>query len=196
MPPSLETPSARGIIAFDCFGQHCVVAYHFLSVRDRVAHNKGFCHLVTCPVTGGGGKHHGGAKCRSENLFVFTHLHLSFLCRLVRSNWFALWIIICKRCSIRLSPEKKKTTVKKQKCPDFSIGATQKDSHIEPKISIFPPNLRVRRTCTSTYKWVDALEVDAGMPQNQFEYNMDIRKKQVLRQLFSFLFVPGAAPAW
>ena len=87
-------------------------------------------------------------------------------------------------------------TVKKQKCPDFSIGATQKDSHGEPKISIFPPNLRVRRTCTSTYKWVDALEVDAGMPQNQFEYNMDIRKKQVLRQLFSFLFVPGAAPAW
>lgn len=55
-------------------------------------------------------------------------------------------------------------TVKKQKCPDFSIGATQKDSHGEPKISIFPPNLRVRRTCTSTYKWVDALEVDAGMP--------------------------------
>ena len=87
-------------------------------------------------------------------------------------------------------------TVKKKKCPDFSIGATQKDSHGEPKISIFPPNLRVRRTCTSTYKWVDALEVDAGMPQNQFEYNMDIRKKQVLRQLFSFLFVPGAAPAW
>ncbi|MCI8855908.1 MAG: hypothetical protein HFH26_05085, partial [Clostridiaceae bacterium] len=31
-------------------------------------------------------------------------------------------------------------TVKKQKCPDFSIGATQKDSHGEPKISIFPPN--------------------------------------------------------
>ena len=87
-------------------------------------------------------------------------------------------------------------TVKKQKCPDFSIGATQKDSHSEPKISIFPPNLRVRRTCTSAYKWVDALEVDAGMPQNQFEYNMDIRKKQVLRQLFSYLFVPGAAPAW
>ena len=87
-------------------------------------------------------------------------------------------------------------TVKKQKCPDFSIGATQKDSHGEPKISIFPPNLRVRRTCTSAYKWVDALEVDAGMPQNQFEYNMDIRKKQVLRQLFSFLFVPGAAPVW
>ncbi|MCI8857591.1 MAG: hypothetical protein HFH26_13760 [Clostridiaceae bacterium] len=57
-----------------------------------------------------------------------------------------------------------KYTVKKQKCPDFSIGATQKDSHGEPKISIFPPNLRVRRTCTSTYKWVDALEVDAGMP--------------------------------
>ncbi len=75
-------------------------------------------------------------------------------------------------------------TVKKQKCPDFSIGATQKDSHSEPKISIFPPNLCVRRTCTSAYKWVDALEVDAGMPQNQFEYNMDIRKKQVLRQLF------------
>ena len=90
----------------------------------------------------------------------------------------------------------RRDTVKKQKCPDFSIGATQKDSHGEPKISIFPPNLRVRRTCTSTYKWVDALEVDAGMPQNQFEYNMDIRKKQVLRQLFSFLFVPGAAPAW
>ena len=87
-------------------------------------------------------------------------------------------------------------TVKKQKCPDFSIGATQKDSHSEPKISIFPPNLRVRRTCTSAYKWVDALEVDAGMPQNQFEYNMDIRKKQVLRQLFSYLFVTGAAPAW
>lgn len=54
--------------------------------------------------------------------------------------------------------------MKKKKCPDFSIGATQKDSHGEPKISIFPPNLRVRRTCTSTYKWVDALEVDAGMP--------------------------------
>ena len=90
----------------------------------------------------------------------------------------------------------RRDTVKKQKCTDFSIGATQKDSHSEPKISIFPPNLRVRRTCTSTYKWVDALEVDAGMPQNQFEYNMDIRKKQVLRQLFSFLFVPGAAPAW
>ena len=86
--------------------------------------------------------------------------------------------------------------MKKQKCTDFSIGATQKDSHSEPKISIFPPNLRVRRTCTSTYKWVDALEVDAGMPQNQFEYNMDIRKKQVLRQLFSYLFVTGAAPAW
>ena len=90
----------------------------------------------------------------------------------------------------------RRDTVKKQKCTDFSIGATQKDSHIEPKISIFPPNLRVRRPCTSTYKWVDALEVDAGMPQNQFEYNMDIRKKQVLRQLFSYLFVPGAAPAW
>ena len=90
----------------------------------------------------------------------------------------------------------RRDTVKKQKCTDFSIGATQKDSHSEPKISIFPPNLRVRRTCTSTYKWVDALEVDAGMPQNQFEYNMDIRKKQVLRQLFSYLFVPGAAPAW
>ena len=90
----------------------------------------------------------------------------------------------------------RRDTVKKQKCTDFSIGATQKDSHSEPKISIFPPNLRVRRTCTSTYKWVDALEVDAGMPQNQFEYNMDIRKKQVLRQLFSYLFVTGAAPAW
>ena len=93
-------------------------------------------------------------------------------------------------------PHRHGDTVKKQKCPDFSIGATQKDSHSEPKISIFPPNLRVRRTCTSAYKWVDALEVDAGMPQNQFEYNMDIRKKQVLRQLFSYLFVPGAAPAW
>jgi len=43
---------------------------------------------------------------------------------------------------------------------------------------------------------MDALEVNAGMPQNQVEYNMDLRKKQVLRQLFSFLFVPGAAPAW
>ncbi len=58
--------------------------------------------------------------------------------------------------------------MKKRKCPDFSIGATQKDSHFELKISVFPPNLCNRRTCTSTYKWMDALEVNAGMPQNQF----------------------------
>ena len=78
----------------------------------------------------------------------------------------------------------RRSSVKKQKCPDFTVRATQIGPQSEPKKSIFPPKHTLRRTCTSVYKWVDAIETDAGMPHNQVYCSTNLRKSKFCGSFF------------
>lgn len=71
--------------------------------------------------------------------------------------------------------------MKKQKCPDFTVRATQTGPQSE---SIFPPKHTLRRTCTSVYKWVDAIETDAGMPHNQVYCSTNLRNSKFYGSFF------------